>query len=227
VWLVAAAAGCALFVALGNWQSRRAEEKLAAQARLDALAAAAPVPLPATPIAPSGYAGRRVTVRGVYEPKHAVLIDNRIHRGAAGYHVVMPLRIDGGGTYVLVNRGWVAAGPRRDVLPGFVTPPGTQSIEGVVVVPTGRIYELAPDTTRGPVRQNLVVERIAAESGLPLQPLVVLQTSDAGDGLVRAWERTDSGVNTHRAYALQWYALALLTLIVYVVLGFRSVRAAG
>jgi surfeit locus 1 family protein len=226
-WLIAAAAGCAIFVALGNWQTRRAEEKLAAQARLDALAAAAPVRLPASPVAPGDYAGRRVTVRGEYEPKHAVLIDNRIYKGVAGYHVVVPLRIDGGGTYVLVNRGWVAAGPRRDELPRVATPAGTQSIEGVAVVPSGRVYELGPDVTHGPVRQNLVVGRVAAETGLPLQPLVVQQTDDARDGLVRAWERPDAGVNTHRAYALQWYALALLTAIVYVSLGFRSARAAG
>jgi surfeit locus 1 family protein len=77
------------------------------------------------------------------------------------------------------------------------------------------------------VRQNLVIERIAAETGLRLQPLVVRQTNDAGDGLVRAWERPDAGVNTHRAYAVQWYALALLTVIVYVALGFQRVRAAG
>lgn len=226
-WLVAAAAGCALFVVLGNWQSRRAEEKLAVRARLDALAAAAPVRLPATPLVPSDYAGRRVTVRGEYVPRHAVLIDNRIHKGVAGYHVVMPLTIEGGEAHVLVNRGWVAAGPRRDELPRIATPAGSQSIEGIAVVPSGRVYELAPDATHGPVRQNLVVERIAAETGLPLQPLVVLQTNEAGDGLVRAWERTDAGVNTHRAYALQWYALALLTVVVYVVLGFRSVRTDG
>ncbi|HSD40819.1 MAG TPA: SURF1 family protein [Burkholderiales bacterium] len=227
VWLVVAVTGCALFVALGNWQSRRAEEKLAAQARLDALAAAVPVRLPATPVAPGDYAGRRVTVRGEYVPKYSVLIDNRIHKGVAGYYIVTPFRIEDGATFVLVNRGWVAAGPRRDDLPRIATRAGIQSIEGVAMVPGGRVYELAPDVAHGPVRQNLVIERIAAETGLPLQPLVIQQTSDAGDGLVRAWERPDSGVNTHRAYALQWYALALLTMIVYIVLGFRRVRAVG
>lgn len=227
VWLVAAAAGCAVFVALGNWQSRRADEKLAAQARIDALAAAAPPQLPATPVQAADYAGRRVTLRGEYVPKHAVLIDNRVHKGVAGYHVVMPLRIDGGEVHILVNRGWIAAKPRRDELPAIVTPAGIQVLEGLAVVPSGRVYELAPDATRGPVRQNLVIERIAAETGLRLQPLVIQQTSDANDGLVRAWERPDTGVNTHRAYAVQWYALALLTVIVYVALGFQRVRAAG
>jgi surfeit locus 1 family protein len=225
-WLVAAAAGCTLFVALGNWQSRRAEEKVAAQRRIDALATAAPTPLPAMPVAASEYAGRRVTVRGEYVSRHSVFIDNRVHKGVAGYHVVTPFRIEGADLHVLVNRGWAAAGPRRDRLPEVAAAPGSQTIEGLAVVPGGRAYELAPDAAPGPVRQQLSIERIGAETGLRLQPLVVQLTSDAKDGLVRAWERPDAGVNTHRAYALQWYALALLTVVLYVVLGFRRAGAA-
>ena len=45
---------------------------------------------------------------------------------------------------------------------------------------------------------------------LMIQPIVVLQTSAAGDGLVREWPKPDAGVNTHRAYALQWYVMAVL-----------------
>jgi surfeit locus 1 family protein len=225
-WLVVAAAGCALFVALGNWQSGRAEEKLAAQRLTDALATAAPARLPATLVAASEYAGRRVTVRGEYVSRHSVFIDNRVHKGVAGYHIVTPFRIEGADLHVLVNRGWVAAGPRRDRLPEVAAAPGQQTIEGLAVVPSGRTFELAPDAAPGPVRQHLAIERISAETGLRLQPLVVQLTSDAKDGLVRAWERPDAGVNTHRAYALQWYALALLTVVVYLILGFRRVAAA-
>ena len=226
-WLVMAVAGCALFVALGNWQSRRAEEKLAAQRRIDALATAAPARLPGTLVAASEYAGRRVTVRGEYLSRHSVYIDNRVHKGVVGYHIVTPFRIEGADLHVLVNRGWVAGGPRRDRLPEVAAAPGPQTIEGLAVVPSGRTFELAPDAAPGPVRQHLAIERIGAETGLRLQPLVVQLTSDAKDGLVRAWERPDAGVNTHRAYALQWYALALLTAIVYLVLGFRRVAAAN
>jgi surfeit locus 1 family protein len=221
VWLVVAAAGCAAFVALGNWQSRRAEEKLAAQRSLDTLAAAAPVQLPATPVAASEYAGRRVVVVGEYVPVHTVLIDNRVHRGVAGYHVVTPMRIGDGPLHVLVNRGWVAAGPRRDRLPDVGAPAGSQRIEGLAVAQGRPAYELAPDDAPGPVRQHLDLDRVAAVSGLRLQPIIVQQTGAAPDGLVRAWERPDAGVNTHRAYAVQWYGLAILTAVVYVALGFK------
>jgi len=215
---------CAAFVALGSWQSRRAEEKLAAQRRADTLAAAAPVRLPATPVTAGDYAGRRVVVAGEYVPARTVLIDNRVHKGVVGYYVVTPLRIENGPLYVLVNRGWVAAGPRRDRLPDVAAPAGSQRIEGLAAAPGGPAFALAPDDAPGPVRQHLDLERIAAETGLRFQPIVVRQTGASSDGLVRAWERPDAGVNTHRAYAVQWYALAILTAVVYVVLGFKRDR---
>jgi surfeit locus 1 family protein len=225
-WLAAAAAACALFVALGNWQSRRAEEKLEAQRSRDALAALPPAALaPARVAAAAEYAGRRVTVRGEYLPRHTVLIDNRVHKGVAGYHVVTPFRIEDGPLHVLVNRGWVAGGPRRDRLPEITTPPGAQRIEGLAVQPKDRTYELAPDAAPGPVRQQLLIERIGADTGLALQPVVVLLTSDAPDSFVRAWDRPDAGANTNRAYALQWYALAVLTAALYVGFGFGRRRA--
>ncbi len=220
-WLALAVAGCAGRVALGNWQVRRAEEKLAAQRSADALAAAVPVRLPPAPVAAAEYAGRRVVVAGEYLPKHTVLIDNRVHKGIAGYYVVTPLRIGDGPLCVLVNRGWVAAGPRRDRLPDVVTPAGPQRIEGLAVAPGRPPFALAPDDAPGPVRQHLDLERIASESGLRLQPIVVRQAGTSSDGLVRTWERPDAGVNTHRAYAVQWYGLAALTVVVYVVLGFK------
>jgi cytochrome oxidase assembly protein ShyY1 len=71
------------------------------------------------------------------------------------------------------------------------------------------------------VRENLVVSREEKRLGLSLQPFVIEQTSDAGDGLVRAWERPDTGVDRHRSYALQWYSFAALAAVLYVILGFR------
>ena len=78
------------------------------------------------------------------------------------------------------------------------------------MVPQGSPYQLAADATSGPLRQHLVPQRIAEETGLALQPIVMLQTSAAADGLVRDWPKPDAGVNTHLAYALQWYVMAFV-----------------
>jgi surfeit locus 1 family protein len=75
------------------------------------------------------------------------------------------------------------------------------------------------------MRQNVVIEKLERELDLPLLPIVVLQTDEAGDGLTRIWERPDTGVEKHRVYSLQWYALAALAAILYVVLNVRRNEA--
>ena len=217
----AALAAIALTVALGNWQSHRAEEKLALGRDLDAAARGAVRVLPPGPIAAQDYAFARVSARGVYSAGHTILLDNKVLRGTPGYHVLTPLKIAGGDMHVLVNRGWVAAGARRDNLPAIRTPAGTATVEGVAVVPGGRVLELDAKTEEGIVWQNLVLARYASWSGLKLHPLVLQQTSEAADGLARVWARPDTGADKHRGYAFQWYALAATILIAYVVLSFR------
>jgi surfeit locus 1 family protein len=214
----ATVAFCALTVALGLWQRQRAAEKDALQARFERLGAAAPRVLPARLVAADDYALRRVVARGVYADRFTILLDNRVHRGRPGYHVLSPLRIAGGDVHVLVDRGWVAAGRTRSDLPRVATPAGEQTVEGTATLPSGRVYELAPDTAAGPVWQNLVLDRYREWSKLELQPVVIQQTGAAADGLVREWDRPDAGADRHRAYALQWFALAALALLLYVVL---------
>src|SRR5262245_45833771 len=101
-----AAAGCAAGIALGNWQSGRADEKRAAAAGV-----------------------QRTELKGSFHG-FSVFLDNKTYRGRAGYQVVQALRASDGKN-VLVNRGWIAAGPRRDQLPQVTTPPGEVALEGV------------------------------------------------------------------------------------------------
>lgn len=216
-----AATGIVIFISLGQWQSGRAAHKLAVQAELDARSSGAPVALPGDVLSVREWSWRRVRARGEYLAERTFFVDNRIHRGIAGYHVVTPLRLAGSDRHVLVNRGWIASGGRRDALPGIATPPGTVEVEGIVVPPPAEVYELSPDAATGPLRQHLLPARFAAETGLSVQPLVLRQESAVADGLARDWPRPDARVDTHRAYALQWYAFALLTLILWVALNVR------
>ena len=210
-----------LTVSLGNWQSRRADEKLAFGRELDAAARQAVLALPPGVVDARSFEFHRVSARGGYSAKHTILLDNKVLRGVPGYQVLTPLRIAGGSTHVLVNRGWVPAGARRDSLPQVKTPEGPVAVEGIAVVPSSHILELDAKTEEGVVWQNLVLARYAKWSGLRLQPVVLQQTSESADGLVRAWDRPDTGVNKHRGYAFQWYALAVTILISYVAFSFK------
>lgn len=110
--IAAAAAACAAGIALGNWQSRRADEKRQ--------------PYP------------RVSVVGEFVPRYTVHLGNRVRRGRIGYEVVTPLKLAGTQSHVLVNRGWTEAGSATDV----PTPTGEVRIEGIALPHVARVLEL-------------------------------------------------------------------------------------
>src|SRR4051812_10415284 len=85
----------ALTVSLGNWQSRRAEEKTELSRRLDEALRAPALVVPAFPIAAEIVEHHRVVARGRYVSGATLFLDNKIRAGAAGYHVLTPLRIEG------------------------------------------------------------------------------------------------------------------------------------
>jgi surfeit locus 1 family protein len=201
LWALAlAVAACAAGIALGNWQSRRADEKRVAATELEK---------------------KRVSLRGVFRAELSVLLDNKIRNHRIGYEVITPLRLESGnaGEHVLVNRGWIEAGRTRDVLPAVSTPSGEVRIEGVALERLPRLLNL-PD--KGKVRQSLDIEAFARETGLRLQPRVIEQHSSVDDGLLRDWPRPDAGAEKNAAYSFQWYSLAALAIVLAIVLSFRK-----
>jgi surfeit locus 1 family protein len=221
---VVAVAVIAATIALGNWQTRRAEEKLELARRLDEASRAGAMAVPGAPVSADAFEHRRVVARGRFVGSATLFLDNKVRSGVAGYEVLTPLRLDSGDVHVLIDRGWIAAGDRRS-LPAVPVPAGTQAVEGIGAVPPKRILELAPENESGRLRQNLVIERESARLGLALQPFVILQTSVADDGLTRTWLPPDTNVARHRGYALQWYTFAALAAVFYVLVCTRRTGA--
>src|SRR5258706_6773910 len=200
---IAAAAFIALTTSLGNWHTRRAEENLELGRRLDEATGGPVLAVPSVRLDASALGRRRVSARGHFVAQATLLLDNKVLKGVAGYHVLTPLKLEGGELHVLVNRGWIAAG-ERSRLPEVPTPENLQTIEGIAVAPSRRFIELAPERASGPLRQNLVPEREEQRLLLRLQPFVIEQTSDAQDGLARELERPATVVDTDHRFALQW-----------------------
>ena len=197
-WALAlAVAGCAAGILLGNWQTDRAAQKRAA-----------------------GAAVEQASLRGEFEPKYTVYLDNKIHHGRPGYEIIQPLRATGG-KLVLVNRGWLASGASRDRLPEIRTQAGEVALSGVRLKRLPQALAPEAGKTEGKVWQNVTLEGFAAWSGLALEPWVLEQHSDLDDGLLRDWPRAGSGVEMHESYALQWYSLAALSLILFFALNLK------
>jgi surfeit locus 1 family protein len=222
---LAAAVGVAVTAWLGSWQLERAAEKRALQQRIDQAQHRPPVQLPWEPVPADTLAYQRVEAHGEFRPELTILLDNRVREGRVGYEVITPLRLAPGELHVLVNRGWVQAPRTRQELPAVVTPAGPVRVEGIALPPSKRYLELSSRTVSGAVWQNLDLERFAAAHKMDLQSIVLQQRNDAADGLLRAWPRPDAGVDTHRAYALQWFAMSALIAVAYALLFVRGWNA--
>lgn len=217
-----------LGLSLAQWQQRRAEEKIARAARLQAGNLAAPLALTAAPLLPvdaEAIEYRRVTLTGHFVPAWTVYLDNRPYKGQAGLHVLTPFRIDGSNMHVLVAQGWL---PRNNAdrtrIADYTTPTGTVTIQGIARLKAGHVMQLGTAAPLAPqaIVQNADIAQLAQASGLAFQPLLVEQTGPVSASLpVRDWPAPDLGADKHRGYAFQWLALALMAFLFFVFTGFR------
>lgn len=216
----------ALTLWLGNWQLSRAEYKRELQARYDRMQEDGVVRIGAATVAKEDLLYRPVEVRGSFLNGQEIFIDNRVYKTRAGYHVLAPFLIEGSSQHVLVNRGWAAlVDGRRDTLPAVRAIVGMVTLKGVAIDPRSRYLEFKGAEPQGRLWQNLDFERYQREFGKSLQPVLVEQTSDNGDGLVRDWPRPDTGVGTHVSYAIQWFGLAGAIVVLWLVLNVKRENA--
>jgi surfeit locus 1 family protein len=226
VAVIAGVAGVVLTVSLGNWQTRRGDEKAARQAQWDDALARSPNIISSREDV-DGIARRlpqRVEVTGSFVLDGTVYIDNRLVGGVAGYQVVTPVAVADGMPWILVNRGWAARNMAdRTQLPAAPVTRAPLRLEGVAVDHVPRVLDLG--ARGGPLRgiwQNLDYDAYEHASGHKVARFVVQQTSDTGDGLQRVWPRPDAGVDRHRGYAFQWYSLAALIALLTLYFGGRA-----
>lgn len=213
-----------IMVQLGNWQLSRAQEKESRQEQLDRLSQEPAITLPDHPVKLEDFQYHQVEARGEYVPEYTIYLDNKIYKGIAGYQIVTPLRIGNSEMHVLINRGWIAATRDRSKLPEVATSGGKIVVSGIATTAMQKTLELSPDQISGQVWENLDLERYRSNTGLKLQPVMILQKDQMNDGLVREWIRPDSGSAKNIGYAFQWFAMALAVLIIYLVLSVKRER---
>lgn len=218
-WVVTLAAilVTAVTFSLGQWQLRRAAQKEALQTAIatqsgKALMSATAL-LAVSPL--EGAIHRPATLRGVWQPQHTVFLDNRPMSGKTGFVVVTPLALEGSSKVILVQRGWVQRDfTDRNRLPDVPTPTGLVEVGGRIAPPPSKLYEFK-GIDSGSIRQNMDLQAFAAETGLPLVSISLLQTGASGEGLQREWAQPNLGIEKHHGYAFQWFALCALTVFLY------------
>lgn len=201
-------------VALGIWQLERRAWKHALIAQVGARVHAAAVPAPGPSewkdITANHDAYRRVTVRGRYLNDRETYVRATTSLGS-GYWVLTPLRSERGFT-VLVNRGFVP--PERHAT--------HDSVEGIATV-TGllRITETDGSFLRGndPAHNRWYSRDVAAMARAKRLSNVAPYFIDADADPMLPKGAPVGGLtvisfsDNHLAYALTWFAMALMVLI--------------
>ena len=221
----AAAVVFALLSGLGFWQLDRAAGKEERQAAFEA---ARGTVLDETSLGGEIAEFARVHLEGRYEPSHQFLQDNRTHQGRPGYYVLTPFRIASRGA-VLVNRGWVPAGPDRAALPEIAAPADALRLRGTVRVPREDLFVLGETgyaATGWPkVVQRVEIDAMQRSLGYPLAAWLVALDRNAPHGYVREWKAAPGlSPGRHRGYAFQWFALATALLVIWVAVNLKRFR---
>ncbi len=215
--LLLGCAGVVLTVSLAHWQARRALEKELLQQQMAQAQQAQPLAFDGRVASDVALEWRRVSLRGQFLHERTVYLDNRVRNGVVGFYVLTPFQLEDGVTRIMINRGWIA----RDVHQVGATPQhdnrtGSVDIEGVLRKDIGQTLQLSFSraTPSGPIRPAFSLAAYQAETGMQLSPWIVYQLERAQasgppqDTLLRDWQGPVLGVEKHRAYRFQWYAMA-------------------
>ena len=218
-------------VRLGFWQLEREQEKIQLQNLYTERQQQAPADLHSLDQQSfdqqKDLQYRQVSVAGSYDNAHIFLLDNKIYQGQVGYEIIVPLVTDDGAV-VFINRGWLPQGEYRAQLPDVPLISGPVELSGSVYVAVGEQLVLGTDVaTAGwpKVIQTLDTSSLFMLAGykpeLRLFPYSVRINENSPGALTRYWPVISTTPEKHRAYAVQWFAMAVVLLGLYLYTGFR------
>lgn len=214
-----------LLLKLGFWQLHRAEYKQQLQQQFNSRSIEKPRSLsqlnPANLEASEYYP---IKISGHYDNQHQFLLDNRVHKHRVGYDVISPFIPDKDKKALLINRGWIPSTGNRQQLPTLTNIPGHQTIQGIIKLPPKKTFTLSDRTEKKiwpRLIQTINLKKIGNDYPKPLYPFIVLLSPNNPYGYTREWKPIVMSPKKHIGYAVQWFALALTLVIIYLVLNIQ------
>lgn len=222
-------------VNLGFWQLRRLEQRRALNADILAGLNAPVTELTGQDVDPNALHYHRVTVTGAFDNDENIAIMNRPFDGRAGMRLATPLRIEGSGQAVLVDRGWIPLAESGPEQRRKYDQTGPVTIEGIAYEsqPRPNRWLVPKDPAPGPGENRrdqwfrVDLDLIQQQLPYPLLPIFIKQSpqekADPNLPPLRE-ENIELDEGSHLSYALQWFGFAVIAVIVYGVLAWQEVR---
>lgn len=214
-----------LFIKLGMWQLHRGQEKKLLVAEFSARTAQTPL----TTKNFSLYKDLRfyqAKLTGHFDNQHTLLLDNKTYHGRVGYEVYTLFIANDLSTPVLVDRGFVPLTADRTIMPVIKPIKGTVTIQGLINLPPKHVTlgkSFDKNATSWPLRvQYINLQELSAMFSTTLFPYVLVLKPDHEAAYEVEWQAVVSGPEKHFGYAVQWFAFALVLLVIFVTLNFRK-----
>ena len=203
---------------LGSWQIERLQWKKNLIGLLEARTSATPTEFPNDTITPDAHEFLPVYLEGVFDHSKELLLQNRTNEKQAGMHVLTPfVRSDGKGI-LLIDRGWVPFEKtgqefRKDSL---VT--GAVHIEGVIRYPVGQTSFVPDNSPEKALWYFIDFDAMGRQLGVTFNPYYVMESKTGMEGSLPVGGRWNVVLpNNHLEYALTWYSLALILLVIFII----------
>jgi surfeit locus 1 family protein len=210
---------------LGFWQLARADQKRAILAAQSAKLALPPKIIDRQFTDTENLEFRRLEISGTFLNQYQIFIDNKVHQGEVGYDVVTPLQIKNSKQFVLVNRGWVPQGESRAVLPVIDTPAKEVSLVGIAKYHPKDVvsFGAANRSNKGwpAVVRWIDIKALQTETKLDLLPFLLLLDPKSQYGFVCEWTFVNMPPEKHVSYAVQWFGMAAVLLVIYLVVNLK------
>ena len=211
-----------LLISLGIWQLHRASDKRQLETQFErrhqAMLTLQDI---ANTTALRDIAYRSIQVTGHYDNAHQLLIDNKIMNHRVGYEVLTPFIPYKSNKIIMVNRGWIPSTGQRDRLPPIKSSRGKQTIKGLIKLTPKKAFLVGKNVnfkSWPALVQAIDKKQLFMLYHKPLYPFIILLSPQSPNGFVRKWRPIVITPEKHVAYAVQWFALALTLVIMYLVL---------
>jgi surfeit locus 1 family protein len=215
-----------LMLTLGTWQLQRmAEKKIFIQAVADQLTS---TPRNVNTDQRTDYKNLiPAKATGTLVHEASLFLQGKYFNGKQGFHVITPLKLAGEANYILINRGWIPKdkGETYCTLSENACPEGDITVTGVLRASQDKPLSILPQNDpsrdifiwRDVPQMITYIEKKLGTQGVT--PILLRQTAKEGEThhypipLPTQIEIR----NDHLEYAITWYSLALVIVVMYII----------
>lgn len=219
-----------IFCALGHWQLQRMHFKNALQAQYVARLQSKPLKTFQQDSPNVRFTFMEIT--GHFLNDYTLLLDNQMYKGQAGYRVMTLFQVADSSKrdlpLILVDRGWIPITSNRNKLPDITHIREQVTLKGIINEPPKALKLNSITEPNGSpfpkIVQHIDFDKITEQLQHPVSAFVFqLHTEQPPYSYQILPISFGVSPNRHLGYAIQWYIMACVVLLYYLVINTKKI----